>query len=49
MECGACFLNCEAGAIFVKPGVGCASGILNGILNNSEPTCDCSSGNSSCC
>lgn len=42
MECGACSRNCQFGAINVKSGVGCAAGILNGILNNTEPTCDCS-------
>jgi NAD-dependent dihydropyrimidine dehydrogenase PreA subunit len=41
MECGACALNCQFGAITVKSGVGCAAGILNGILTNSEPSCDC--------
>jgi NAD-dependent dihydropyrimidine dehydrogenase PreA subunit len=29
MECGACFRNCEAQAIRVRPGVGCAWGILS--------------------
>ncbi|MHB9056929.1 MAG: mercury methylation ferredoxin HgcB [Paludibacteraceae bacterium] len=50
MECGACALNCRFEAISVKSGVGCASGILNGILNGAEPACDCG-GNSkkSCC
>lgn len=43
MECGACELNCRYGAICVKSGVGCAAGILNGILRNTEPSCDCSS------
>jgi ferredoxin len=47
MECGACELNCPAGAISVISGVGCASGILNGILSNSEPTCGCNEKN--CC
>lgn len=42
MECGACALNCRFGAISVKSGVGCAAGIINGILTNSEPSCDCS-------
>lgn len=42
MECGACALNCQFGAITVKSGVGCAAAIINGILNNSEPSCDCS-------
>jgi ferredoxin len=47
MECGACAMNCPEGAVTVKSGVGCASGILNGILNNTEPTCSCSG--SDCC
>lgn len=52
MECGACALNCEFGAISVRSGVGCATGILNGILKNTEPSCDnaCNNNNeSSCC
>ena len=28
MECGACAANCPAEAIRVRPGVGCATGIL---------------------
>lgn len=48
MECGACAMNCKTGAITVKAGVGCAAGIINGILRNTEPTCDCS-GSKSCC
>lgn len=50
MECGACVLNCRFEAVWVKSGVGCASGIINGILNGTEPTCDCD-GNSkkNCC
>ena len=42
MECGACAINCQFDAISVKSGVGCAAGIINGILNNTEPSCDCS-------
>lgn len=53
MECGACFRNCPDNAIEVKSGVGCAYGIIRGILKGTEPTCDCSnqSDNSknSCC
>ncbi|MEI6898786.1 MAG: mercury methylation ferredoxin HgcB [Bacteroidota bacterium] len=48
MECGACAMNCEPGAITVKSGVGCAAGILNGIIRGTEPTCDCGDG-STCC
>ncbi|MDP4276237.1 MAG: mercury methylation ferredoxin HgcB [Bacteroidota bacterium] len=49
MECGACALNCRFKAISVKSGVGCAAGILNGLLNGTEPSCDCSKGSKSCC
>ena len=49
MECGACEKNCPEGAISVRAGVGCAAGIINGILKGSEPTCDCSTSKNSCC
>lgn len=50
MECGACALNCSFGALTVQSGVGCASAIINGILNNTEPTCGCSeTTNDGCC
>ena len=49
MECGACELNCPVNAITVKSGVGCAAGIISGILRNSEPTCGCSDNSSNCC
>jgi NAD-dependent dihydropyrimidine dehydrogenase PreA subunit len=49
MECGACALNCPKQAISVKSGVGCAAGIISGILNNSEPSCGCSEPKSTCC
>ena len=49
MECGACEKNCPEGAISVKSGVGCAAGIINGILRGSEPTCDCAGTKSNCC
>ncbi len=48
MECGACAMNCSTGAVSVKSGVGCAAGIINGLIRGTEPTCDCSS-NGSCC
>ena len=47
MECGACMMNCPSGAITVKSGVGCAAGVIAGMLRGTEPTCDCS--NKSCC
>jgi len=48
MECGACAMNCPEGAIKVKSGVGCAAGIINGLLRGTEPTCDCSESGSCC-
>jgi NAD-dependent dihydropyrimidine dehydrogenase PreA subunit len=49
MECGACEKNCKFGAISVRSGVGCAAGIINGILSNSEPSCGCSQTNEKTC
>jgi NAD-dependent dihydropyrimidine dehydrogenase PreA subunit len=49
MECGACALNCEFGAITVNAGVGCAAAIINSLINGGPPTCDCSGGGASCC
>lgn len=49
MECGACALNCNSNAITVRSGVGCAVGILNGILKGTEPSCDCSPIPKNCC
>jgi len=50
MECGACARNCPVEAIQVRSGVGCAAGILNGLLRGTETNCD-RSGDSggSCC
>jgi NAD-dependent dihydropyrimidine dehydrogenase PreA subunit len=42
MECGACALNCKYGALYVRSGVGCAAGILNGMLNVTGADCCCS-------
>ena len=44
MECGACATNCADGAIEVQAGVGCASGIINGMIRGTEPSCGCDSG-----
>jgi len=41
MECGACVLNCEDGAIQVTPGVGCAAYIISSWIHGKE--------NASCC
>lgn len=49
MECGACQKNCPEGAISVKSGVGCAAGIINGLLRGTEPSCDCSNSQGKCC
>lgn len=50
MECGACARNCPADAIFVRAGVGCASGIIKGTLTGTEPCCGPTDDNSpSCC
>jgi len=47
MECGACALNCQAGAITVKAGVGCAGAIILGKLTGKAPSCG--GEDSSCC
>ena len=47
MECGACAMNCATGALTVKSGVGCAAGVITGLLRGTEPTCDCGPGG--CC
>ena len=48
MECGACEKNCPDHAITVKSGVGCATGIINGLIRGTEPVCDCGNGGSCC-
>ncbi len=49
IECGACQGNCSEGAIKVRSGVGCASGIISSWLRGSEDiSCDCSD-DGSCC
>lgn len=49
MECGACALNCEFGAITVNTGVGCAAAIINSLINGGPPSCDCNSEAGNCC
>ena len=49
MECGACAMNCDFGAITVNSGVGCAAAIINGMITGSDPSCDCSAGGNRCC
>ncbi|MCX8070467.1 MAG: mercury methylation ferredoxin HgcB [Thermodesulfovibrionales bacterium] len=54
MECGACTLNCEFGAISVNSGVGCAVAIINSMITGGPPSCDCGgpqsqSPSKSCC
>ena len=42
MECGACALNCEFGALAVNAGVGCAAAVINSFFSGGEPVCGCS-------
>lgn len=49
MECGACSLNCEPGAITVQSGVGCAAAVISSYRRGGEPSCDCDSDTSCCC
>jgi NAD-dependent dihydropyrimidine dehydrogenase PreA subunit len=44
MECGACALNCAAGAIHAGSGVGCATAIINGMIRGTAPECGCGCG-----
>ncbi len=48
MECGACARNCEMGAITVRAGVGCAAGVLAGLVNGGPPDCGRSTGPTAC-
>jgi NAD-dependent dihydropyrimidine dehydrogenase PreA subunit len=42
MECGACQLNCAAGAIKVDSNVGCAGAMMKAALTRrGEATCSC--------
>lgn len=49
MECGACALNCEPGAITVQSGVGCAAAVINSMVKGGDPSCDCDQDTSCCC
>lgn len=50
MECGACSLNCEAGAIESGSGVGCAAALIGSMLTGKPAECGCSDESSrSCC
>ncbi len=54
IECGACMNNCASGAISVKPGVGCAAAMFDGLLrfgDMEKGTCGCESDddNRGCC
>jgi len=41
MECGACARNCASDALFVTPGVGCASYVIRDWLGGSKSFCTC--------
>ncbi len=49
MECGACEMNCEFGALSVNAGVGCAAAVINGMLRGTEPDCGCGNTSGNCC
>jgi NAD-dependent dihydropyrimidine dehydrogenase PreA subunit len=46
IECGACETNCQAEAISVESGVGCARNVIKGLFGKKSGCC---SGNKSCC
>lgn len=48
MECGACAVNCPAGALTVDAGVGCAAAIIAGAARGTEAACGCSD-DTTCC
>jgi ferredoxin len=41
MECGACARNCPTEAVTVKPGVGCATAVINAALGRDSSSCCC--------
>lgn len=41
IECGACANNCQYEALSVDAGVGCATAIIYGMLQGTEPDCSC--------
>lgn len=54
MECGACALNCPTAAIEVQAGVGCATAVIKGAVQGTDPSCgdsccDSSPSQKSCC
>ena len=49
MECGACALNCEPGALTVNAGIGCAAALIMSALNKTEPICGCETSKAACC
>ena len=49
MECGACARNCPVEAVSVRSGVGCATGILAGVIGTSSECDCCSDSGPSCC
>ncbi len=49
MECGACSMNCDFGAITVNSGVGCAAAIIKAMITSGDPSCDCGVGGNGCC
>ena len=49
MECGACALNCDFGALAVNSGVGCAAALINSMITGGEPSCDCEDSAPGCC
>ena len=49
MECGACALNCDFGALAVNSGVGCAAALINSMITGGEPSCDCGDSAVDCC